>query len=114
MYSQVQLYYSGDNYFVADQVFVKYTTNQAGKEIVDDILVIENKLSSTTALTTPQNGALKSSSYRVRSRNKFSEINSNNPLEYGIELKFSDKIQWYKVHDGSSEGKIIDGIINIK
>jgi hypothetical protein len=42
MYSQVQLYYSGDNYFVADQVFVKYKL--VGREkVVDDILVIENK-----------------------------------------------------------------------
>jgi hypothetical protein len=40
--------YNQDNYFVADQVFVKYTTNQLGKEVIDDIVIIENKLSSTT------------------------------------------------------------------
>jgi hypothetical protein len=49
----VQLYYSGDNYFVANQVFVKYKT-VGGQKMVDDILVLENKLSSTTPLTTPQ------------------------------------------------------------
>jgi hypothetical protein len=115
MYSQVQLYYNGDDYFIADQIFVKYTTNQAGRKVVDDILVLENKLSGGTPLTSPQNGALKNNSYKVRNQKKiYSEYETMNELKYGEELKFSNNIQWYKVHDGSSDGKIIEGIFSIK
>ena len=61
MFSQVQLKYDGDNYFVADQVFVKYD----GFGDVEDIIVIENKLKNSTALTSPQNQALGKSSYTL-------------------------------------------------
>ncbi|MDR1202837.1 MAG: hypothetical protein LBL58_14585, partial [Tannerellaceae bacterium] len=115
MYSQVQLYYNGDDYFIADQIFVKYTTNQAGRKVIDDILVLENKLSGGTPLTSPQNGALKNNSYKVRNQKKiYSEYGTMNELKYGEELKFSSNIQWYKVHDGSSDGKVIEGIFSIK
>jgi hypothetical protein len=115
MYSQVQLYYNGDDYFIADQIFVKYGFDDALNEAtIDDILVLENKLSGGTPLTSPQNGALKSNSYKVRSHDKVSETTQKIPLDYGTELKFSDKIQWYKVHDGNSDGDVIEGIINVK
>jgi hypothetical protein len=113
MYSQVQLYYSGDNYFVADQVFVKYRI--VGQQaIVDDIVIIENKLSSTTPLTSPQNGALKSNSYKVRNQKRtYSEFKSLNELKYGEELIFKKDIQWYKIYDGT-DGTEIKGILNLK
>jgi hypothetical protein len=112
MYSQVQLYYSGDNYFVADQVFVKYATID-GQKIADDILVIENKLSSTTTLTAPQNAALRNNSYKVRSINEASRFDTGVNLIQNMTLKFSNEIQWYKVYDGT-DGNSIHGIINIK
>jgi hypothetical protein len=108
MYSQVQLYYNGDDYFIADQIFVKYKTVM-GVDMVDDILVLENKLSGGTPLTSLQNGALKSSSYRVRSNDLSSQFDSNTLLKKNTELRFLDENQWYKVHDGGN-GDIISGI----
>lgn len=108
MYSQVQLKYDGDNYFVADQVFVKYKTIQ-GQKVVDDFVVIENKLSSSTPLTTPQSNAFKKKTFQVRSKNSLSQFNSSQNLTNGTVLNLSGKKQWYKVHDGSS-GDVITGI----
>jgi hypothetical protein len=83
-------------------------------DVVDDILVLENKLSSTTPLTSPQSGALKSSGYRVRSKiEKKSVFDQTKELNYGDELKFNKNIQWYKIYDGT-EGTEIKGILNIK
>ena len=113
MYSQVQLIYNNaGDYFVADQIFVKYKTIE-GQKMVDDMVVIEDKLGSSTRLTTPQNGALKSSSYRVRSISESSRFGSNDNLTQGMNLKFDKDIQWYKVSDGI-DGKTIQNIINIK
>jgi len=109
MYSQVQLKYSGDDYFVADQLFVKYKTDALGRKVVDDIVVIENKLSSTTPLTTPQSNAFNSTSLTVRSQNLPSQFGSNQNITSGTVLNFSGTKQWYKVHDGSN-GDAISGI----
>jgi hypothetical protein len=105
IYSQVQLKYDGDNYFVADQLFVK--RNLDGDII--DMVVLENKLSSTTPLTTPQATAFTKNSFTVRSLDKFSEMGSGLKLEPGSVINFSASKQWYKVHDGSN-GDIISGI----
>lgn len=105
MFSQVQLKYDGDNYFVADQVFVKYDDFGG----VEDIVVIENKLKNSTALTAPQTNALKQSSFEVRSVNKASEFSSTNQLNQGDLLEFEGNIKWYKVYD-SDAGDVITGI----
>lgn len=105
MYSQVQLKYDGDNYFVADQLFVK--RDALGD--IDDIIVIENKLSSTTPLTTSQTNAFRKTSFTVRSVSVESEITRNTFLNQNTVLTFSDSKQWYKVHDGAS-GDVISGI----
>lgn len=106
MYSQVQLKYDGDNYFVADQLFVK--RDALGD--IEDIIVIENKLSSTTPLTTPQTNALNSLQFIVRNQvNKVSEFGTSNVLRNGDVLNFSTQKQWYKVHDGAN-GDAITGI----
>lgn len=109
MYSQVQLKYDGDNYFVADQLFVKYKTNALGQQVVNDIVVIENKLSSTTPLTTPQANALTKTSFTVRSNDINSATPNGSVLIKGTKLDFSNSKQWYKVHDGV-DGNIITGI----
>ncbi|MGO4773740.1 fibronectin type III domain-containing protein [Flavobacterium sp. W22_SRS_FK3] len=108
MYSQVQLKYDGDNYFVADQLFVKYKT-VGGQKVIDDIVVIENKLSSTTPLTGPQSTAFTKTSFTVRSQNSTSQFGSNINLTSGKVLEFSGSKQWYKVHDGAN-GDVISGI----
>lgn len=108
MYSQVQLKYDGDNYFVADQLFVKYKT-VGGQKLIDDIVVIENKLSSTTPLTGPQSTAFTKTSFTVRSQNSTSQFGSNINLTSGKVLEFSGAKQWYKVHDGAN-GDVISGI----
>jgi hypothetical protein len=111
MYSQVQLKYDGDNYFIADQLFVKYKVDAFGRKTVDDIIVIENKLSSTTPLTSPQTSAMKSASYVVRNIDpKQSQFELNNTLNQNAILNFeSGIIKWYKVYDGN-DGSAILGI----
>lgn len=105
MYSQVQLKYSGDDYFVADQVFVKYKT-VGGQKVVDDFVILENKLSISTPLTTPQSNAFNSNSFTVRSINIESVTKQGQFLKSGDNLPFSGNRQWYKVHDGSIGDKI--------
>lgn len=108
MYSQVQLKYDGDNYFVADQLFVKYKT-VAGQKVVDDVIVIENKLSNSTALTTPQANAFQKTTFTVRSISSESEFMPNTFLNQNTVLNFSSSKQWYKVYDGVN-GDVISGI----
>ncbi|MEM9327579.1 MAG: hypothetical protein AAGA85_18070, partial [Bacteroidota bacterium] len=105
LFSQVQLKHNGEDYFVADQVFVKFDDFGA----VEDLLVIENKLQRSTALTTPQSNALRQSSYEVRSIMKASEFNTTNQLNQGDTLVFDGPIKWYKVYD-SENGDVIVGI----
>lgn len=109
MYSQVQLKYNGDEYFIADQLFVKYKTNALGAKVVDDIVIIENKLSSSTPLTAPQSGAFTKTSYTVRSQSSVSQFGSGINLTSGKILDFLGQKQWYKVHDGTN-GETIIGI----
>ena len=71
MYAQVQLLYNPaiDKYFVADQVFVKWGIDPStNKEVIVDLLVIENKLQGTTALTTNQLAGRRAASLDVRRR----------------------------------------------
>lgn len=105
MYSQVQLKYDGEDYFVADQLFVK--RDVFGE--VDDIIIIEDKLSASTPLTVPQSKAFTKKVFRVRSLDKFSEIGTDMKLNPGDVLPFNDGKQWYKVHDGKN-GEVITGI----
>lgn len=112
MFSQVQLYYTKTDYFIADQLFVKYKV-VGGQRVVDDILVIENKLSRTTPLTDPQKAALKSSSFTVRSQNAISQFNNTNRLTHGSTIQFSNNRQWYKVYD-SSDGREISGMLKME
>ena len=79
------------------------------------MVVIEDKLSSSTRLTTPQSGALKSSSYRVRNvESKTSQFGTSNSLNKNDVLNFQNgQIKWYKVHDGT-DGTVILGINKIQ
>jgi hypothetical protein len=106
MFSQVQLKYnSAGDYFVADQVFVKY---DAFGEI-DDLIVLENKLSSTTAFSPNQTSALQSNSFTVRSNPIESGTNNGLFLNKNETLDFSNSQQWYKVYSDGN-GSSISGI----
>jgi hypothetical protein len=106
LFSQVQLKYDGDKFFVADQVFVKY--DDFGD--IEDIIIIENKLRSTTNLTSPQSNALLKKSYSVRNVvEKKSLFGSSKTLNRGDDLFFKEEIKWYKIYD-SDDGNVITGI----
>ena len=112
MFSQVQLKYnnSGD-YFVADQIFMKY--DAFGD--VEDLIVLENKLSSTTSFSPNQTSALQSNSFTVRSVSIKSDTNPNLFLKSvnNETLSFSNSNQWYKVYS-SGDGSSISGIQKIQ
>lgn len=72
-------------------------------------ILIENKLSISTPLTTLQTNAFGKTSFIVRSLDKFSEMDSGILLGSGTIINFSSSKQWYKVHDGL-DGDIIVGI----
>jgi hypothetical protein len=94
-----------------DQVFVKYKT-LGRQKVIDDIIVIENKLSSTTPLTTPQSNAFTKNSFTLRSLDKFSEMGTGLKLEPGTVINFKNSKQLYKVHDGAN-GDVISGITKL-
>jgi hypothetical protein len=52
------------------------------------MIYIENKLSGATPLTSPQNGDLKSSSYKIRSKNEASQFASGKNLVQRVDLRF--------------------------
>lgn len=106
LFSQVQLFYCyGDNYFIADHLFVKFE----GDEIVD-FVIIEDKLKNSTSFTKNQGEAFKCVSFTVRNDSKKSVG--------GFELKSHDNLyfngskQIYKVYD-SDEGDAISDIVLI-
>ena len=116
MYSQVQLKYPTPitlpngkviEYFTADQVYVKWVEIN-GTQVIDDFVVIENKLKSTTNLTTNQNAGKSANSLIVRSSNAINQSPvSGNALPQNTEIDFNDK--WLKVYD-SDNGDVISGI----
>lgn len=80
MFSSVQLKIGNtENFFVADQLFVKYGTDQFGKEIIEDIIVLETKLQSTTNLSARQLEALQNANqgFKVRSTGSKSLYDEN-------------------------------------
>lgn len=112
MFSQVQLKYnSTGDYFVADQVFIKFDAYGD----IDDLIVIENKLSSTTPFSPNQTSALQSNSFTVRSSSITSDTNPNLLLESANNetLSFSGSKQWYKVNS-SGDGTAITNIQKIQ
>jgi hypothetical protein len=109
MFSQVQLKYnSSGDYFVANQIFVKY--DAFGD--VEDLIVLENKLSSTTSFSPNQSSALQSNSFTVRSNSIESGTSNGMFLNKNEVLDFSGSKQWYKVYS-SGDGSAIIGIQKI-
>jgi hypothetical protein len=106
MFEQVQLTYkkSTGDYFVADQVFVKYRI-VAGQKVIDDLIVIENKLSNVTKLTDNQSAAKEISEYFTKG------VKLGVPQ--GSPASFKDaKIKWVRVY-GAGDGKTILDITDI-
>jgi len=107
MFSQVQLKYNNTgDYFVADQVFVKYDAF----DDIEDLIVIENKLSRSTPFSPNQTSALHSNSFTIRSNSIASDTNPNLLLESANNetLSFSDSKQWYKVSSSGDGTSIIN------
>lgn len=118
MYSQVQFNLPSSvtlpsgrilDYFVADQVFIKWGKAEDGiTDEIKDMLIIENKLSDATALTPPQNAGKAASSLKVRSQNATNE----SPVS-GIALPKDRSIninnKWLKAFD-SDNGDILTDI----
>ncbi|MFA0963107.1 fibronectin type III domain-containing protein [Roseivirga sp. BDSF3-8] len=100
MYKQVQFTYnkSTGDYFVSDQVFVKYGFDADGDKFIENIIVIESKLSDGTKLTGNQSAARNVSEYTVRSR-QFVE------LSQGLEVKSNN---WLRAYGDGSGKNIVD------
>lgn len=107
MYSQIQLKYNGNDYFVADQVYVKWVDDN-GAQVISDVIIVENKLKSTTRLTTKQNAGKASVQLEVRTiaSPPVSPV-SGNALTNDYTITTNDK--WLKVYD-SEHGDVISGI----
>jgi SprB repeat len=124
LYTQVQLTVSGDDYLVADQIFIKWrkevkTVNgvEVEVEVVDDVIVLEVKLKSGTDLTTNQKAGLNSTTQlTVRSvrRDPISPRLVGGP---GIPLVKNTELSvnptFYKVYDGDN-GDVIVGVQKLK
>lgn len=109
LYSQVQLKYDGDNYFVADQLFVKNRFDNITGQIieVEDIIVVESKLKAGTELSKAQKAARKKNGYKLRSKNTNSEYGIN---ELKVRtLNFDGEIKWYKAYD-DNDGESLNDI----
>ena len=122
MYAQVQLLYNPaiDKYFVADQVFVKWipNPNNSLEQIIADIIVVENKLQGTTALTTNQMAGRRAASLNVRNRG-LGALSAAPQRPGGTVAPLLDQDQiglnpsaWYKIFD-SEAGDVITGVTNI-
>ncbi|WP_203296541.1 hypothetical protein [Luteirhabdus pelagi] len=59
-YNNVQLYFNDANYFVADQMFVKWGFDDFDNKIIEDIIILETKLQQGTNLSTRQTQFLQS------------------------------------------------------
>ena len=109
MYSQVQFKYNdvGD-YFVADQLYVKWGKDEFGVDKIQDIVVVEDKLSSGTRLTTNQNAGKRATSLTVRSVELFpqSSVSGNALTNQLPSINTNDK--WLKIFDSENGDRISD------
>lgn len=109
MFGQVQLKFNNDgDYFIADQVFIKFDE----LENVEDLLVLENKLSQSTPFTGNQTEASQIASYNVRSNSKESLTSPGTFLTNDSQISFSQSQQWYKISSDGT-GALISSIQKI-
>ncbi|MEN1784877.1 MAG: hypothetical protein AAGF77_07015, partial [Bacteroidota bacterium] len=115
LFAQVQLKYDGDNYFVADAVFVKYNYDELGYvDGIQDIIIVESKLQQGTRLSDAQRAAIaeafsSSEAYILRNKIRRSKFGTGEELNEKLNsLKFAGKVQWYKAYDLKDGKKIND------
>jgi|GEM_PF-7082077 len=92
------------DYFIADQVFVKFKTEIVGgvsRKTIDDMVILETKLSQSTSLTPNQNIAKGLNKYTTRG-NKLPGIPS------GSSAPFNGPIKWIKAYDAGVGNVITD------
>lgn len=101
---------TSENYFVADQLFVKY--EKVGKtRVIKDIIVVETKLQTTTNLSPRQLEALQNATqgFYVRSKKASSKYNKNMKLNQQSEkLKFNGSPTFIKMFDNADGNAIND------
>lgn len=101
---------TSENYFVADQLFVKY--EKVGKaRVIKDIIVVETKLQTATNLSPRQLEALQNATqgFYVRSKKASSKYNKNIKLNQQSEkLKFNGSPTFIKMFDDANGNAIND------
>jgi hypothetical protein len=109
LFEQVQLKINGgSDYFIADQIFVKY--DEYGK--MEDIIVIECKLSDTTKVSAKQSVSIKesylnsNSFFEVRSKKVKSKFNREMMLEQTNTLSFNNEVTFIKAEDGDDASQL--------
>lgn len=121
MYSQVQLKLPSSvilpsgrviDYFVADQVYIKWGKKADGvTDEIKDMVIVENKLSLGTNLTPPQNAGKTAGSLVVRSQNATLESAvTGKALPKDLEITTNNK--WLKAYD-SENGDALTEIIKL-
>jgi TANFOR domain-containing protein len=111
-FSQVQLCFNANctDYFIADEIFIKYGLNEAGKEVIVDIVISDTKLRDGTNFTTNQDKArgLVSKEYYVRNIRLDNDILgvTKEVIPQGTKLKAANFIKTY----GNGEVNIITDI----
>jgi hypothetical protein len=115
MYSQLQLSFVPNptnpnvTYFVADQVFVKWGKVNGFDEIID-VVIVENKLSASTALTVNQNIAKSKTTLKVRTVTPSIEsLNTSGGTVVNLAQDMSlVQPTWVKAYDGGNATIITD------
>ncbi len=112
MYSQVQFKYNdAGDYFVADQVYVKWGKDEFGVNKIQDIVIVEDKLSEGTRLTKHQNGGKAATSLTVRSKTLKPDSGvSGYVLPKNAVINGNNK--WMKIFD-SENGDAISDILRL-
>jgi len=109
LFEQVQLKINGgSDYFIADQIFVKY--NEYGK--MEDIIVIECKLSDATKVSAKQSASIKesyensNSFFEVRSKKIESKFDKETKLKQKDIFTFNNEITFIKAEDGDDASQL--------
>jgi|GEM_PF-6069068 len=118
MFPSVQLKIGNtENYFVADQLFIKYGLNAKSDSAIVDIIVLETKLQTTTNLSARQLEALQNASqgFNVRSltsKSKYNEKIELTPKSDKLVLPGGASPTFFKLFD-NADGNAINDIIKL-
>lgn len=111
IFPQVQLKYSGDNYFVGDIVMIRKEVNAVTGQVKTKAVILETKLRNITSLTPPQTNALNKvkgpeKGLITRSKDIDGEINRSNILTQNSSIEVEDFIKIW----GDGSGEVFSGL----